>query len=50
MKRIALLLTVLLAACATAPPPPSVTPQDPDELNIKATTIALYNVISGRVL
>jgi hypothetical protein len=46
MKRIALLVSILLAACATTPPA-AVAPPDPDELNIRATTVALYNVISG---
>ena len=47
MKRVmATALVVLLTACATTT---TTTPaqQDPEEMNITATVIALYNVISG---
>ena len=36
-------VVLLLAACATATPPP-----DPADLDIRATVIAEYNVISGQ--
>jgi hypothetical protein len=42
VRRLTLIL-ILLAACATAPPPAA----DPTDLDIRATVIAEYNVVSG---
>jgi hypothetical protein len=48
MKKLAVLLLAILPqlmACASAPPAPTAT--DPDDANIHATVLAVYNVISG---
>jgi hypothetical protein len=40
-------VVILFAACASTAPAPAPPVQDPEELNMQATVLALYNVISG---